>query len=166
MLDIWKPHPIHSQWGALSRYKYYAIPFILPPINLWLSSTPGGGGVYIFCGITHIVQPEILAIFKFGGLVPSGRNKNIGGFKFGGRFPPVCAHFFLVSEGHVNLSGSALSPFVRYLRRAICYLLKQVLITVNLLSASCLDLQSLCTDVCTRMHECRSRNVGAWFIKH
>jgi len=25
-----------------------------------------------------------LAIFKFGGLVPSGRNKNIGGFKFGG----------------------------------------------------------------------------------
>ena len=30
------------------------------------------------------VYPEILAIFKFGGLVLSGRNKDIGGFKFGG----------------------------------------------------------------------------------
>ena len=41
-----------------------------------------------------------------------------------------------------------------------------VLITVNLLSASCLDLRSFCTDVHTHTHECRSRNVGAWFIKH
>ena len=56
---------------------------------------------------------------------------------------------FLVSEGHVDLSGSALFPFVRYLSRAICYLLKQVLISVNLLSASCFDLRS---DACKRAH--------------
>ena len=31
--------------------------------------------------LQHTVQPEILAIFKFGGLVPSGQKKYIGRFK-------------------------------------------------------------------------------------
>ena len=47
----------------------------------------------IACWRLYTVQPEILAIFKFGGLVPSGRNKNIGGFKFGGSSVYIiCAH--------------------------------------------------------------------------
>ena len=40
-----------------------------------------------------MVWLEILVIFKFGGLVLSGRNKNIGGFKFGGSSVHIiCAH--------------------------------------------------------------------------
>ena len=82
----------------------------------------------------------------------------------------ICTYCTYNMRAHINLIyvvcmyGSALFPFVRYLSRAIRYLLKQVLITVNLLSASCLDLQSLCTGCTT--HECSSHNVGAWFIKH
>ena len=35
--------------------------------------------------ILYTVQPENLAGIKFGGLAPISVNKNIGGFKFGGR---------------------------------------------------------------------------------
>ena len=67
---------------------------------------------------------------------------------------------FLVSEGHVDLSGSALFPFVRYLSRAICYLLKQALII------SQPAVSTVRTYVGVRVHKCRSRIVGVWFIKH
>ena len=39
--------------------------------------------VVLYMYDVYTVWPEILAVFKFGCLVPSGRNKNIGSFKFG-----------------------------------------------------------------------------------
>ena len=46
---------------------------------------PGVRMINNYCLILlYAVRPEILAVFKFGGLVPNSRNKNIGGFTFGG----------------------------------------------------------------------------------
>ena len=73
----------------------------------------------------------------------------------------ACVKKKVCTERHVDLSGSALFPFVRYLSRAICYLLKQVLIIFSQPAVSTVQ-----TYVRARAHECRSRIVGAWFIKH
>ena len=50
------------------------------------------------------MTPEILAVIKFGGLVPSGRNKNIGGFKFGGGASQHNKHCERVYQGALPFS--------------------------------------------------------------